>query len=90
MRLVSVFSELHYTLGSCDKLKVLVLLAHASDHIDLFQRQPHSILILGRTQHIGCKHLTRVKERHLCYLTVILGQISPQHEVCNEPTTVGA
>lgn len=69
--------EVYYTLGRCDQFKVLVLCAHASDHIYLFQSQPHSILLLGPTHHIDCKHLTkgrgygtREQERHSSYRAV--------------------
>ena len=56
---VPLWVEVYYTLSGCDQLKVLVLRAHTSDHIYLFQSQPHCILLLGPTHHIDCKHLTK-------------------------------
>lgn len=50
--------KVHDTLDRCYQLKILVLCAHASHHINLFQSQLHSILLLGSTHHIDWKHLT--------------------------------
>lgn len=50
--------RVYFTLGRCDQFKVLVLGAHAYDHIYLLQGQPDGILFLGPTQHVDRKHLT--------------------------------
>lgn len=50
--------RVYFTLGGCDQFKVLVLGAHAYDHIYLLQGQPDGILFLGPTQHVDREHLT--------------------------------
>lgn len=53
------FLKLSFTLDRCDKLKLLVLGAHASHHVDLFQSQPHGVLLLGPAHYVDGKQLTR-------------------------------